>query len=77
MHDTIPQLCASPPTRMDLRRGVVLTSAAEQMFFFGAPLAHVVAYENWRREERLQQTYRRQARRSRLGLPPVFVGDRT
>jgi hypothetical protein len=77
MHDTILQFCASPPKRMDLRRGVVLTGAAEQMFFFNAPLAHVVAYENWRREERLQQTYRRQGRRSGLGLPPVFLGDRT
>ncbi|MBO0749147.1 MAG: hypothetical protein J2O44_01780 [Porphyrobacter sp.] len=56
---------------MDLRRGIVLTGAAEQMFFFGAPLAHVVAYEQWRRAERLRQTYRRQARGVGLELPPL------
>jgi hypothetical protein len=62
----------------DIRRGLVLTGAAEQMFFFDAPLAHVVAYEEWRREERLRQTYRRQSRtvrRSGLELPPLPVGD--
>ena len=46
----------------DLRRGIVLAGAAEQMFFFGAPLAHVVAFEQWQRDQRLQQTYRRQRR---------------
>jgi hypothetical protein len=48
----------------------VLSGAAEQMFFFGVPLAHVVAYEQWQRDERLRQTYRRQARMARrAGLP--------
>ena len=59
----------------DLRRGVVLTGAAEQMFFFGAPLAHVVAFEQFQRDERLRQTYLRQARMARragLQPPPVF-----
>ena len=60
----------------DLRRGIVLTGAAEQMFFFDAPLAHVVAYETWQREERMRQTYRRQTRmagRAGLELPPLPV----
>ncbi len=63
----------------DLRRGIVLTGAAEQMFFFNCPLAHVVAYEEFQREERLRQTYRRQAwmaRRAGLELPPMPVGER-
>jgi hypothetical protein len=66
---------ATPPGISELRRGVVLTGAAEQMFFFGAPLAHVVAFEQWRRDERLRQTYLRQARiarRAGLQPPPVF-----
>jgi len=50
------------PATCDLRRGIVLVGAAEQMFFFNAPLAHVVAYEQWQRDQRLQQTYRRQRR---------------
>jgi hypothetical protein len=60
--------------KADLRRGIALTGAAEQMFFFDAPLAHVVVYEAWQREERLRHTYRRQmrmARRSGLDLPPL------
>ena len=48
--------------RCDLQRGIVLAGAAEQMFFFNAPLAHVVAYEQRQRDQRLQQTYRRQRR---------------
>jgi hypothetical protein len=70
---SLPLSSAKPP---DLSRGIVLTGATEQMFFFGAPLAHVVAYEAWQRAERLCQTYRRQARMSRragLALPPVMV----
>ena len=64
--------------KMDLRRGIVLTGAAEQMFFFNAPLAHVVAHEDWRRQERLRQTYERQARMARgaLAPPPVSAGER-
>jgi hypothetical protein len=61
---------------MDLRRGIVLTGAAEQMFFFNAPFAHIVAHEQWQREERLRQTYRRQARMARgagLELPLMPV----
>jgi len=49
------------------------------VFFFNCPLAHVVAYEEFQREERLRQTYRRQARMARragLELPPMPVGDR-
>jgi hypothetical protein len=58
------------PSRAELRRGIALSGAAEQMFFFNAPLAHVVAYEQWQRDERLRQTYRRQARMARrAGLP--------
>ena len=60
--------------KADLRRGIALSGPAEQMFFFDAPLAHIVAYEEWRREERTRQTYRRQmrlARRSGLELPPL------
>ena len=70
-----PAPCAKPP---DLRRGIVLTGATEQMFFFAAPLAHVVAYEQWQREQRLCQTYRRQARIARhAGLePPPALGIR-
>lgn len=63
----------------DLRRGIALSSAAELMFFFDAPLAHVVAYEEWQREERLRQTYQRQARMARrIGLapPPIPPGIR-
>jgi hypothetical protein len=66
-----PPPTAEPP---DLRNGIVLTGATEQMFFFGAPLAHVVAYEAWQRAERLCQTYRRQARMgrgARLEPPPL------
>ena len=59
---------------LDLRRGIVLSGATEQMFFFGAPLAHVVAYEEWRREQRLWQTYRRQARINRgAGLTAQLI----
>jgi hypothetical protein len=69
MTDNIIEL-ARYPSRADLRRGIVLSGAAEQMFFFGAPLAHVVAHEQWQRDERLRQTYRRQARMARrAGLP--------
>lgn len=62
----------------DLRRGVVLAGAAEQMFFFNAPLAHVVAYEEWQRDQRLQQTYRRQRRLtppSKSMLVPLSSGE--
>jgi hypothetical protein len=61
------------PTSLDLRKGIVLSGASEQMFFFGSPLAHVAAYEEWRRERRLWQPHRRQARLARHGgmaLPP-------
>jgi hypothetical protein len=69
MMDEIIRL-ARCPSPADLRRGIVLSGAAEQMFFFGAPLAHVVTYEQWQRDERLRQTYRRQARMARrAGLP--------
>jgi hypothetical protein len=64
--------------KADLRRGIVLTGAAEQMFFFDAPLAHIVAHEEWQRQERLRQTYRRQARlarRSGFELPPLPPGE--
>jgi hypothetical protein len=67
------------PSRAELRRGIVLSGAAEQMFFFDAPLAHIVAYEEWQRDERLRQTYRRQvrmARRAGLPLPPEPFGVR-
>lgn len=70
---------SSPDIAGDLRRGIVLSGAGEQMFFFDAPLAHVVAYEAWQREERLRQTYRRQMRMTRragLELPPILTGDR-
>lgn len=63
----------------DLRRGIVLAGAAEQMFFFDAPLAHIVDYEEWQREQRLQQTYQRQARMARragLAPPPLPIGAR-
>jgi hypothetical protein len=41
------------------------------MFFFDAPLAQVVAYEEWQRDERLRQTYQRQARMARrVGCAP-------
>jgi hypothetical protein len=63
----------------DLRRGIVLTGAAELMFFFDAPLAHVVDYEEWQREERLRQTYQRHARMARragLAPPPQPLGLR-
>lgn len=32
-----------------------LCSAAEQLFYQGAPVAHVVAYEEWLRESRRQK----------------------
>jgi hypothetical protein len=67
----------APARSPDLRRGIVLTGATEQMFFFGAPLAHVVAYEAWQRAERLCQTYRRQARNRAACLqPPSLVGGK-
>jgi hypothetical protein len=78
MTDTIIEL-ARYPSRADLRRGIVLSGAAEQMFFFGAPLAHIVAHEQWQRDERLRQTYRRQARMARragLPVPPQPFGLR-
>ena len=56
------------PSTADLRRGIVLRSAAELMFFFDAPLAHVVAYEDWQRELRRRHTFRRQ-RRGAIPLP--------
>lgn len=37
-------------------------NAAEQMFFFGAPLAHIVGYEEHLREARREQAARRLAR---------------
>jgi hypothetical protein len=77
--EIIGRLRPSSPVRADLRRGIVLSGAAEQMFFFNAPLAHVVAYEEHQREERLRQTYRRQARMARragLPLPPQAFGER-
>lgn len=37
-------------------------NAAEQMFFFGAPLAHVVEYEENLKETRREQAARRLAR---------------
>jgi hypothetical protein len=46
------------------------------LFFFNAPFAHIVAHEQWQREERLRQTYRRQARMARgagLELPLMPV----
>jgi hypothetical protein len=62
----------SPPLGVaDLRRGIVLAGAAEQMFFFDAPLAHVVAYEERQRGLRREQAYRRQRRPSRLNLVPL------
>lgn len=67
------------PRAGDLRRGIVLAGAAEQMFFFDAPLAHVVAYEEWQRDQRLQQTYRRQRRvtpPSQLYLVPLSSEER-
>jgi hypothetical protein len=76
MVDEIIRLTGAPtPVVADLRRGIVLTGAAEQMFFFNAPLAHVVAFEQWRRAERLRHTYARQARTARgagLQPPPIF-----
>jgi hypothetical protein len=66
-------------SKADLRRGIVLSGANEQMFFFDAPLAHVVAYEQWQHDDRLRQTYRRQARMARragLPLPPQPFGVR-
>jgi hypothetical protein len=76
MVDEIIRLASAlTPEVVNLRRGVVLTGAAEQMFFFNAPLAHVVAFEQWQRSERLRQTYARQARMTRraaLQPPPVF-----
>ena len=74
MDEPPPRSRSLPPGAADLRRGIVLAGAAEQMFFFGAPLAHVVAYEEWRREQRLQQSYRRQRRSTvpgRLNLVPL------
>ena len=61
------------PTALDLRKGIVLTGANAQMFFFGSPLAHIAAFEEWRRDRRLWQTHRRQARLARhagMALPP-------
>jgi hypothetical protein len=61
----------------DLRRGIALQGAAELMFFFDAPLAHIVAYEDWQRRERLRQTYQRQARLARragMAPPPIPLG---
>jgi len=58
----------------DLRRGIVLAGAAEQMFFFNAPLAHVVAYEERQRSLRLEQACRQRRRfvsPSRLNLVPL------
>ena len=74
MDEPPPRSRSLPPGAADLRRGIVIAGAAEQMFFFGAPLAHVVAFEERRRDERLQQTYRRQRRftpRGRLNLVPL------
>ena len=72
--DIILRSRGASPNTCDLRRGIVLAGAAEQMFFFNAPLAHVVAYEQWQRDQRLLQTYRRQRRftpPSRLNLVPL------
>lgn len=78
MDETAGQFRPAVPKAMDLSRGVVLAGAAEQMFFFGAPLAHVVSYEQWRRYERMRDTYRRGARAARgtgLELPPLPAGS--
>ncbi|WP_305096695.1 hypothetical protein [Croceibacterium aestuarii] len=51
-----------------------LSGPSEQMFFFGAPLAHVITYEEIRRDERLRWTYRQRSRE--LPVPPRFTwGD--
>ena len=78
MADKIIQSLGKPSFgAAELRRGIALQGAAELMFFFDAPLAHIVAYEEWQRRERLRQTYQRQARlagRAGLALPPVPMG---
>lgn len=79
MDEIIRRLRTPTFGEMDLRRGIVLTGAAEQMFFFNAPMAHIVDYEEWQREERLRQTFRRQARMARrasLAPPPLLSGVR-
>lgn len=35
--------------------GADLCTASEQQYYLGAPLAHVVAYEEWLRESRRQK----------------------
>jgi hypothetical protein len=44
MTDTVIQL-ARYPSRVDRRRGIVVSGAAELMLFFGPPWALVVAHE--------------------------------
>ena len=77
--ETLQQLRTPKFGARDLQRGIALNGAAEHMFFFNAPLAHVVDYEEWQREERLRQTYLRQtrlARRAGLAPPPLPGGVR-
>jgi hypothetical protein len=54
-----------PPT-CDMPQPSDLTSAAEQMFFTGAPLAHVVTYEEQLRLRRLRGASRAAADLVRL-----------
>ena len=49
-------------------------SASEQMFFLGAPLAHVVQYEEFLRAGRIERI--RAMRRQRLPNPPGALAAR-
>ena len=49
-------------------------NASELMYFFGAPLAHVVDYENHLRASRCEKTFREMTRgRRALGFPAPFA----
>jgi hypothetical protein len=66
----------SPPPTLPLSRPLGSSpacqpmNASEQMYFFGAPLAHVVDYENHLRASRCEKTIREISRgRRALGFP--------
>ena len=51
-------------------------NASELMYFFGAPLAHVVDYENHLRASRCEKTFREMTRgRRALGFPEPLTAS--
>jgi len=71
-HSPSPALPGSPPLARALAAEAM--NASELMYFFGAPLAHVVDYEDHIRANRHEKAVREMTRgRRALGFPPPLV----